>query len=342
MISFASDYVEGAQPRILEALLRTNLEQLSGYGTDIYCDRAKEKIRAAIGAPEAEIFFLSGGTQANQVVISALLRPYEAVLSASTGHVNAHEAGAIELSGHKVLALPAREGKLDPAAAEDYLEAFYADENHEHMAFPGMIYLSWPTELGTLYSKAELEQFHALCRKYQIPLFLDGARLGYGLASAESDLTLPELAKLCDVFYIGGTKVGALLGEAVVFPEPETCPAHFLTMVKQRGALLAKGRVLGIQFDTLFTDELYLELGRHAIKMAEELKQVLREKSVRFYLESPTNQQFVILENERLARLQEHVVVSYWEPYSPKETVVRLCTSWATRPEAIRELEEYL
>ena len=315
MISFASDYVEGAHPRILEALLRTNLEQLSGYGTDIYCDRAKEKIRAAIGAPEAEIFFLSGGTQANQVVISALLRPYEAVLSASTGHVNAHEAGAIELSGHKVLALPAREGKLDPAVAEDYLEAFYADENHEHMAFPGMIYLSWPTELGTLYSKAELEQFHALCRKYQIPLFLDGARLGYGLASAESDLTLPELAKLCDVFYIGGTKVGALL---------------------------AKGRVLGIQFDTLFTDELYLELGRHAIKMAEELKQVLREKSVRFYLESPTNQQFVILENERLARLQEHVVVSYWEPYSPKETVVRLCTSWATRPEAIRELEEYL
>ncbi len=336
MISFENDYIQGAHPEVLKRLTETNLEPLSGYGTDPYCESAREKIRRECGCPEAEIHFLVGGTQTNAVVIDAMLKGYEGVVAADTGHVAVHEAGAIEYTGHKVLTIPHHSGKIDPGELKEYLEGFYQDANHEHMVFPGMVYLSHPTELGTLYSRKELEEISHICREYEIPLFLDGARLGYGLMSSDTDVTLQDVAQLCDVFYIGGTKVGALCGEAVVFPEK--APRHFLTSVKQHGALLAKGRLLGIQFDTLFTDNLYFDISRHAIERAEELKRVLQEKGCTFAWESPTNQQFVILEDSTVRRLKEHVVFSFWEKADETHTVVRFVTSWATRKEEIEEL----
>ena len=336
MISFENDYIQGAHPEVLRRLTETNLEPLSGYGTDPYCESAREKIRRECGCPEAEIHFLVGGTQTNAVVIDAMLKGFEGVAAADTGHVAVHEAGAVEYTGHKVLTIPHHSGKIDPGELKEYLEGFYQDANHEHMVFPGMVYLSHPTELGTLYSRKELEEISHICREYEIPLFLDGARLGYGLMSSDTDVTLQDVAQLCDVFYIGGTKVGALCGEAVVFPEK--APRHFLTSVKQHGALLAKGRLLGIQFDTLFTDNLYFDISRHAIERAEELKRVLQEKGCTFAWESPTNQQFVILEDSTVRRLKEHVVFSFWEKADETHTVVRFVTSWATRKEEIEEL----
>ena len=336
MISFENDYIQGAHPEVLKRLTETNLEPLSGYGADPYCESAREKIRRECGCPEAEIHFLVGGTQTNAVVIDAMLKGYEGVAAADTGHVAVHEAGAVEYTGHKVLTIPHHSGKIDPGELKEYQEGFYQDANHEHMVFPGMVYLSHPTELGTLYSRKELEEISHICREYEIPLFLDGARLGYGLMSSDTDVTLQDVAQLCDVFYIGGTKVGALCGEAVVFPEK--APRHFLTSVKQHGALLAKGRLLGIQFDTLFTDNLYFDISRHAIERAEELKRVLQEKGCTFAWESPTNQQFVILEDSTVRRLKEHVVFSFWEKADETHTVVRFVTSWATRKEEIEEL----
>lgn len=336
MISFENDYIQGAHPEVLKRLTETNLEPLSGYGADPYCESAREKIRRECGCPEAEIHFLVGGTQTNAVVIDAMLKGFEGVAAADTGHVAVHEAGAVEYTGHKVLTIPHHSGKIDPGELKEYLEGFYQDANHEHMVFPGMVYLSHPTELGTLYSRKELEEISQICREYEIPLFLDGARLGYGLMSSDTDVTLQDVAQLCDVFYIGGTKVGALCGEAVVFPEK--APRHFLTSVKQHGALLAKGRLLGIQFDTLFTDNLYFDISRHAIERAEELKRVLQEKGCTFAWESPTNQQFVILEDSTVRRLKEHVVFSFWEKADETHTVVRFVTSWATRKEEIEEL----
>ena len=332
MISFASDYIAGAHPQILRRLTETNLEPLPGYGEDVWCESAKEKIRTACGCPQAQVEFLAGGTQTNQIVISTLLREHEGVVAAQTGHVNTHEAGAIEYSGHKVLELPQRDGKLEAAEVERYIRDFYADENREHMVFPGMVYISHPTEYGTLYSKQELEALSRVCRDHKIPLYLDGARLGYGLMSRETDVALADIAALCDVFYIGGTKVGALCGEAVVFTRNNR-PPHFTNAVKKRGALLAKGRLLGVQFDALFTDGLYFELSRHAIDMAERLKAILREKGVEFYLESPTNQQFVILDDRRAEALKTKVSFSFWEKYGPDRTVIRLATSWSTTEE---------
>jgi len=337
MISFASDYIAGAHPQVLQRLVESNLEVLPGYGSDVYSERARQKIAAACQCPDADIHFLTGGTQTNAVVISTMLRDYQGVVAAVTGHVNGHEAGAIEYSGHKVLTLPEHAGKIDSTELAAYLRSFYADENQEHMVFPGMVYLSHPTEYGTLYSKAELTQLADICHQYHMVLYLDGARLGYGLASLQTDVTLADIARLCDVFYIGGTKVGALCGEAVVFCKRNT-PPHFMTQIKQRGALLAKGRLLGVQFDALFTDDLYLQIGRHAIQMAESLKAILREKGCSFYLDSPTNQQFIVLENERLQRLQEHVVVSFWEKPDDQHTVVRLATSWSTTEEDLARL----
>lgn len=341
MVSFASDYIAGAHPQILKRLAETNLEPQPGYGEDVWCAGAREKIRTACGCPEGEVEFLTGGTQTNQTVISTLLREHEGVLAAKTGHVSTHEAGAIEYSGHKVLELPQREGKLAAADVERYILTFYADENHEHMVFPGMVYISHPTEFGTLYSKAELEALSQVCRAHQIPLYLDGARLGYGLMSRETDVTLPDIAALCDVFYIGGTKVGALCGEAVVFTRHNR-PPHFTNAVKKRGALLAKGRLLGVQFDALFTDGLYFTLSRYAIDMAEELKALLHEKGVAFYLESPTNQQFVILDDGRAEALKRQVAFSFWEKYGPDKTVVRLATSWSTTVEDLEFLRSVL
>ena len=341
MISFENDYSTGAHPKILQRLLETNMEPLPGYSTDHYCENALRKIQEACECPEAQVYFLVGGTQTNAVVISALLRSYEGVIAAETGHVNTHEAGAIEYTGHKVLTLPEHQGKLDAGELKDYMKKFYEDANHEHEVFPGMVYVSWPTEYGTLYSRAELEAIAAVCREYEMPLYLDGARLGYGLMSEEADLTLSDLAQICDVFYIGGTKVGALCGEAVVFPRGNA-PKYFMTIVKQHGAMLAKGRLLGVQFDTLFTDNLYFNISRNAIEMARRLRKLLHEKGFTFYLESPTNQQFVILEDELYHRLQERVALSFWEKYDETHTVVRFAVSWSTTEEELEELAEIL
>ena len=340
-ISFESDYTTGAHPNILKRLTETNYEFLSGYGTDHYCESAKEKIRAACDSNDVDVHFLVGGTQTNALIISAMLNDYEGVIAADTGHVSVHEAGAIEYTGHKVLTLPHHDGKLMAGDLKEYLERFYDDGNHEHMVFPGMVYISYPTENGTIYSREELEQIYDICRQYEIPLFIDGARLGYGLMSSEADMTLADIARLCDVFYIGGTKVGALCGEAVVFTKNNT-PKHFTTVIKQHGALLAKGRLLGIQFDTLFTDDLYWELSRQAIGMADKLKSVLREKGYSFAWETPTNQQFVILENNKMKELREKVAFSFWEKYDESHTVVRFATSWSTTEKDIELLKEIL
>lgn len=341
MLYFENDYCEGAHPAILQKLTETNFEKVSGYGTDPYCASAKEKIRAACACPEADVFFISGGTQANSIVIASTLRRWEGVVAAATGHVAGHEAGAIEFTGHKVIGLPQKNGKLDAATVEDFCKTFYADSNHDHMVFPGMVYISHPTEYGTLYSKAEFEALSAVCHTYHMPLFVDGARLGYALVSEGTDVTLADLARLTDVFYIGGTKVGALCGEAVVFTKNNT-PKHFMSAVKRHGALLAKGRLLGIQFNVLFTGGLYQEISRNAIGTAERLKQVFHEKGCRFYLESPTNQQFVILENSQMEKLAEQVRFSFWETYDESHTVVRFATSWATRMEDVEKLAELL
>ena len=341
MISFESDYIAGAHPRIMERLMETNLESLSGYGSDPYCESARGKIGEACECPQAEVFFLVGGTQTNSVVISAMLREYEGVIAAQTGHVSTHEAGAVEKTGHKVLEISQTDGKIVPHVLERYLDAFYQDQNHDHMVFPGMVYISHPTEYGTIYTKSELRDIYGICGKFHIPLFIDGARLGYGLMSRESDMSLADIAKLCDVFYIGGTKVGALCGEAVVFPKGNM-PEHFITTVKRHGALLAKGRLLGVQFDALFTDGLYLEISRHAIDMAEQLKQIVRDAGFRFYLESPTNQQFVILEDHIVDKLKDKAAFSFWEKYDETHTVVRFATSWSTTKEDLERFKEIL
>ena len=341
MLSFESDYIEGAHEQILKRLLETNMEQLSGYGTDCYCERAKEKIKDACKCPDADIYFLTGGTQTNQTIIDAMLAPYEGVIAAVSGHVSVHEAGAVEYTGHKVLELPQHEGKIHADELEAFLRNFWQDANHDHMVFPGMVYISHPTEYGTLSSRTELENISCICRSHQLPLYMDGARLGYGLMSFDTDVTLPLIAECCDVFYIGGTKVGALCGEAAVFTCHNT-PKHFITRIKQHGALLAKGRLLGIQFDTLFTDDLYFRISRHAIDMAELMKKGLHEKGCTFYLESPTNQQFILMEDTEMERLKKHVAFSFWEKPDDSHTVVRFATSWATKKEDIAGLMEIL
>ncbi len=337
MVSFESDYTTGAHEAILRRLLETNLEPQSGYGADAYCMRARDKLRAACGCPQAEVHFLSGGTQTNATVIAAMLSPYLGVVCAESGHIAGHEAGAIEYTGHKVLPLPERDGKLDADALQAFLHRYSADENRAHVVCPGMVYVSHPTEYGTLYTRAELTALHAVCRAHGLPLFLDGARLGYGLASPESDVTLRDIAALTDVFYIGGTKVGALCGEAVIFPRGDA-PAHFFSIMKQHGALLAKGRLLGLQFDTLFTDELYLRISRHAIDMAQRLKCGLAELGCTFLRPSPTNQQFVILPDALLDRLRAQIAFGIWEKYDDTHTVVRFVTSWSTTPEEVEIL----
>ena len=330
MLFFENDYSEGAHVKILERFLETNNEKTTPYGSDVYTESAKQKIRAACENPDAEIYLLGGGTQTNKTVISSLLKPYEGVISAVTGHINGHESGAIENSGHKVLALPHHNGKLCAKEVKAYISAFYADATAEHMVFPGMVYISHPTEYGTLYTLDELSALSQVCREYNIPLFLDGARLGYGLCANGTDVTLPDVARLCDVFYIGGTKVGALCGEAVVFRNRDVAPIHFLTHIKQNGALFAKGRTVGVQFDTLFTDGLYFEISQNAVDKAQKLKDALAERGYEFFIDSPTNQIFVTLENARLAELEKEVRMSVWEKPDEGHTVVRFATSWAT------------
>jgi len=331
MLYFASDYQEGAHPAVMARLLETNLEQSPGYGTDGYCASAREKIRAACACPGADVHFLAGGTQANAVVIGALLRSHQGVIAAESGHVNGHEAGAVEHGGHKLLTLPHRDGKLSADAIRSFCENYRRDPSREYVVMPGMVYVSHPTELGTLYSLAELTAIHEVCREYGIPLYLDGARLAYALACGASDVSLPDLARLCDVFYIGGTKCGALFGEAVVIPDAGLLP-HFTTVVKQHGALLAKGRILGLQFDALFTDGLYEKLGIPALKAADRLRTALLEMGVPLRFDAPANQLFPVLETQAVEQLEQRAVFHRWERLDQEHTVIRLVTSWAADP----------
>ena len=338
---FASDYMEGAHPLIMQALNETNQLHSEGYGTDPFCESAREKIRAACNAPDAAVHFLAGGTQANAVVISSLLRPYQGVIAADSGHISIHEAGAIEHTGHKVMTVPGHDGKLHAADVEQLCSTFFADENHEHMVMPGMVYISHPTESGTLYTTEEMRALRAVCDRYAMPLYMDGARLAYALACPENELTLRDIASLCDVFYIGGTKCGALYGEAVVMRDPGLIP-HFFTMIKQNGALMAKGRILGIQFDTLFTDDLYLRIGRSAIENADAIRAALADKGYTLCFGSPTNQVFTILENRQLEALSRQVSYSFWEAADADHTIIRFATSWATTEEDTRALIQLL
>ena len=341
MLYFKNDYSFGAHPKVLEALINTNDSPLAAYGFDSYTLSAAEKIKKAIGEPDAQVYLIAGGTQTNQLVIDTVLAPYEGVISATSGHINVHEAGAIEFSGHKVLSIPSHEGKIDASELKAYIRDFYADGNYTHMVFPGMVYISHSTEYGTIYKKAELEAIHGVCREYNIPLFIDGARLGYALMCEESDMTIADLASLCDVFYIGGTKMGTLCGEAVVFPKGNS-PKNFLTRVKQHGAMLAKSRLLGVQFDALFTDGLYFEIGKHTAEMTVLLKEVLKKHGARFCPESPTNQQFVILENGQMSEIEKEVELGFIEKYDENHTVARFTASWATKKEDVEALDRVL
>ena len=343
MLHFDCDYMEGAHPEVMRRLMETNLEQTPGYGNDRYTGNAKKLILEACGldGKTGKVFLLVGGTQTNATVIDGLLARHEGVLAADTAHINVHEAGAIESTGHKVLALPSYDGKVKAADIEKYIKDFYADESHMHMVTPGMLYISHPTELGTLYSLRELEAISRACRKAGIPLYLDGARLGYGLAADGTDVTMKDVARLCDVFYIGGTKIGTLFGEAVVVTRPDLLK-NFIPLVKQHGALLAKGRLLGVQFETLFTDGLYMEISRHAVNMAMKLKKAFTDNGYRLFIDSPTNQQFVYLPNEEIDRLRKIASFELWGPRKDKETPVRFVTNWATREEDVNEFISHL
>lgn len=336
-LSFACDYMEGCHPAILEKLTETNLIKTPGYGLDDYTRSACEKIKSACRKPEAQVFLLTGGTQTNATVISAILKSYQGVVSASTGHIATHEAGAVEACGHKVLTLPSHNGKIDAAELSRFLADYDQDANHDHIVMPGMVYISHPTEYGTLYSHSELEEISRICRQHHIPLYLDGARLAYALACPQNDLSLQDLAALCDVFYIGGTKCGALFGEAVVITVPGLIP-HFFTIIKQHGALLAKGRLLGIQFDTLFTNHLYEHIGKSAISAADQIRDMLKSNGFQLCYDSPTNQIFCIIDNSVMDRLLSQVECSFWEKYDDSHTVIRFVTSWATTQEDVQRL----
>lgn len=340
--SFESDYNNGCLPEILRRLSETNDEKSSGYGFDPYTERAKERIRKACDMTEAEVHFLVGGTQTNATAIDSLLQGCEGVLSVDTGHINVHESGAVEAFGHKVLVLPGiAGGKMAASQIDDYMRKFLADETYPHMVQPGMVYITLPTELGALYSRKELADIYAVCQQYGLRLYVDGARLGYGLMAEGNDIDLPFLAHHCDAFYIGGTKVGALLGEALVYTNTRA-PKYIFTIIKRHGALLAKGRVLGLQFDTLFADDLYFRVSRHAIDMAQALRRVFAKHGLSLGIDSPTNQQFVILSKEQKQRLAEEIAFEIWEPLPDDRLLCRFVTCWATTEADIAALDEAL
>ena len=366
---FASDYMEGAHPLILQRLMETNLVHSAGYGTDEFSESARAKIRKACNAPDADIHFLVGGTQANATVIKSILRPYQGVIAAETGHVSVHEAGAIEAGGHKVITLPHKNGKLDADSIERCIQGYWDDANHEHMVMPGLVYISQPTEFGTLYSLEELTKISEICHRRNVPLYVDGARLAYALACPQNDVTLPDLARLCDAFYIGGTKCGALFGEAVVLPRHDFIP-HFFTLIKQNGALLAKGRIAGIQFETLFTEVsagsgkvsaegvsvsvssgetsseetclLYEMVGQNAIAAADRIRAALVQKGYEISFECPTNQLFITVDDAQKERLEALLELSFWEKLPDGRTVLRICTSWATDMKDVDQLIDIL
>lgn len=337
MIQFQCDYNEGAHPQILQRLAETNMEQTIGYGEDKYCEEARELIRKACDDSEIDVHFLVGGTQTNTTVIAHTLRPYQGVISANSGHINVHETGAIEATGHKVLAIDSADGKLSAEQIEEAMLAHQNEDGPEHMVQPGMVYISMPTEVGTIYTSEELRAISQVCNKYDLPLFVDGARLGYGLCSPQSDLTLPLLTQLADVFYIGGTKVGALFGEAVVIRN-ERMKRDFRYSIKRHGGMLAKGRLLGIQFAILFTDGLYMHIAQHAIDQAMRIKDALQGKGIPFLIDSPTNQQFPIFSNSQLELLSQKYLFSIWQKVDDSHTAVRICTSWATKTENVDQL----
>ncbi|MDD2978729.1 MAG: low specificity L-threonine aldolase [Hespellia sp.] len=337
MLHFECDYTQGAHPKVMEMLQKTNMEQTAGYGEDPYCEAAKELICSACGKPDADVHFLVGGTQTNATIIASVLRPYQGVLCAETGHINVHETGAIESKGHKVLPIQSFDGKITGMQIREMCEQHFQDVNHEHMVQPGMVYISFPTENGTIYSKAELEEISIVCQQYGLPLFIDGARLGYGLMADGNDLTLEDITDLCDVFYIGGTKVGTLFGEAVVFPNPDLA-RDFRYLIKQNGGMLAKGRLLGIQFLALFEDNTYFKIARHADELAMQIKNALKAKGYQFLYDSNTNQQFPILPDVVVQQLEKKYVFSFWQKVGDNHTAVRFCTSWGTKAEEVNQL----
>ncbi len=337
MICFHNDYSEGCHISILTRLQETNLEQTTGYGEDHYCAGAAAKIRKACGREDLAVHFLVGGTQANFTVISAALRPHQGVISADSGHIHGHETGAVEATGHKILAVPSRDGKVTAAQVEGMVLEQRNSGASEHMVQPKMVYISNPTELGTIYTLSELTALHETCKKYGLYLFLDGARLGYGLTAEGNDVTLPDIARLCDVFYIGGTKMGALFGEAVVISAPAIAE-DFRYLIKQKGGMLAKGRLLGLQFDTLFTDDLYFTLGRHANAQARQLRCTLEALGVPMYIPAATNQLFPIFSNAFLAELGKKFTFTEQCVVDENHRVVRFCTSWATTQENLDAL----
>lgn len=340
--SFESDYNNGCLPEILRRLSETNDKKSSGYGFDPYTERAKDRICKACDMTEAEVHFLVGGTQTNATAIDSLLQGCEGVLSVDTGHINVHESGAVEAFGHKVLVFPGiAGGKMAASQINDYMRKFLADETYPHMVQPGMVYITLPTELGALYSRKELADIYTVCQQYGLRLYVDGARLGYGLMAEGNDINLPFLAHHCDAFYIGGTKVGALLGEALVYTNTRA-PKYIFTIIKRHGALLAKGRVLGLQFDTLFTDDLYFRVSRHAIDMAQALRRVFAKHGLSLGIDSPTNQQFVILSKEQKQRLAEEIAFEIWEPLPDDHLLCRFVTCWATTEADIAALDEAL
>ncbi len=341
MIRFNSDYLEGAHPRILEQLASTNMAQTPGYGEDMFCDKARDTIRRLCDAPDADVHFLVGGTQTNATVLAAMLLPYQGVISADTGHIAVHETGAIEAGGHKVIALKNTDGKLNAGQVSECCRLHFSDESHEHMVMPAAVYISNPTEVGTIYSRDELNALRAVCDQWHLMLFMDGARLGYGLASPENTLDLPYIARTCDVFYIGGTKQGLLFGEAVVIRNA-AIKKNFRYLIKQRGGMLAKGRLLGVQFEEILKDGLYFELSRHAVGLAMRLRDALRALNVPMLVDSPTNQQFPILPNVVLPMLREKYSWATIEQVDDRHTAVRFCTSWATRNMDVDRLIEDL
>lgn len=335
---FYSDYLEGAHPRLLDALRDTNMVQTPGYGEDEYCDEARDLIRKVCAAPDADVHFLVGGTQTNVTVINAALKPYQGVLCAVSGHINVHETGAVEHGGHKALGLPATDGKISADQIKDAVETHFADPSFEHTVQPGMVYISFPTELGTIYSKSELEAISSVCHSKHIPLFIDGARLGYGLTCDACDVTIQDIARLADVFYIGGTKQGALFGEAVVITNPELKP-YFRYSIKQNGGMLAKGRLLGVQFAELFRDNLYFDIARNANIQAARVRKALAVKGLELVGSSPTNQVFVVLTASQMAKLDESVGYEFWNKVDADRSVVRICTSWCTPDSSMDVLE---
>lgn len=341
MISFENDYSNGAHELVLKRLMETNGKEAVPYGFDTFSDMAKEKIKKACEDEDANIFFLSGGTQTNATVVDSLLYQYEGVIAVDTGHINVHEAGAIEFTEHKIITLPNANGKMEAKTLRKYLDDFNHDGNNAHCVYPGLVYITFPTELGTLYTRQELESIYKVCRDFGIPLYIDGARLGYGLMSEGCEITLPQLARLCDVFYIGGTKIGALCGEAVVFTH-NNANRHFFSIQKQHGALLAKGRLLGVQFDALFTENLYFEISRNAIDKAMKMKRMFAKHGYPFFIDSPSNQQFVIISCKEVELLSKDVQFTHWGLIDKDNMICRFVTSWATTDEDIHELEQAL